>query len=406
MRILFLSRWFPYPVENGSKIRIFNMLNSLAADHQVALVSFATEDVAPSSLALMRTICDEVHVVAYQCFRPNSVQARLGFFSATPRSVLGTFSEEMRAAARQVAARWQPDLVIASQIDMAPYALAVQSTPRVLEELEVAVPYDAAHNQASPAAQLRKKLTWWKLSRYLRRILPAFDLCTVVSARERNLVRSIAPVGLPIHVVPNGVDGGALHSVATTPDPHTLIYSGALSFYANYDAMAYFLSDIFPLILARAPESRLLITGSTEGVPIDRLPRCPNVHFTGYLDDIWSAVAGSWVSVAPIRLGGGTRLKIIESLALGTPVVATPKGAEGLDLKAGVDLSVAADAQSFAEQTLALLQDPALRHGFAQRGQHAVRQYDWRLIGQQLNGLLADVLARQNAPQQASRGRI
>lgn len=396
MRILFLSRWFPHPVNNGSKIRVFNLLNALRAEHEVALIAFSAEKVASASLAAMQALCSDVRVVPYRGFHPTGLKARLGFFSPVPRSVVDTFNVEMQAAVEAVATAWQPELVIASQIDMAPYALAVGNVVRVLEELELAVPYDA-YRAEQGVAHYRKGLTWWKLDRYLRRTLPAFDLVTVVSARERDLAVQVCPDGPPTQIVPNGADLATLSRVKTPPTPGTLIYSGALSYHANYDAVHYFLTEIFPLILAQAPETRLLVTGSTQGVAIEQLPQISNVHFTGYLDDVWPAVAGSWVSVVPLRLGGGTRLKVLESLALGTPVVATPKGVEGLDLRADVDVMVGADPRSFADKTLALLHDVGRRQQLAAQGRRAVTRYDWAAIGGQLNALLAETVARRQA---------
>jgi glycosyltransferase involved in cell wall biosynthesis len=394
MRILFLSRWFPYPADNGSKIRVFNLLKSLHAEHEIVLASFATESVSASSLAAMQTSCDEVHVIPYRGFRADSRKARLGLFSPTPRSVIDTFSQEMFDIVSAVAATWQPELVIASQIDMARYALAVENTHRVLEELELAVPYDAYRNERHLLARLRKGLTWWKLERYLRRTLSAFDLCTVVSVGERELVSKVCPATLPVHIVPNGADLQRMDEVHVEPEPDTLIYSGALSFYANFDAMQYFLGEIFPLILEQAPATRLLITGSIQDVAIDLLPQCQNVHFTGYLEDVWVAIKGSWASVVPLRLGGGTRLKVVESLALGTPVVSTSKGVEGLNLRPDVDVAVADDPVDFAGKTVALLKSAHLRRQFSKQGYRAVKCYDWTLIGRELNNLLTDVATR------------
>ncbi|MBK8797577.1 MAG: glycosyltransferase [Anaerolineales bacterium] len=366
----------------------------MRAEHEIVLASFATESVSASSLAAMQTICDEVHVIPYRGFRADSRKARLGLFSPTPRSVIDTFSQEMFDIVSAVAATWQPELVIASQIDMARYALAVENTHRVLEELELAVPYDAYQNERHLLTRLRKGLTWWKLERYLRRTLSAFDLCTVVSVGERELVSKVCPATLPVHIVPNGADLQRMDEVHVEPEPDTLIYSGALSFYANFDAMRYFLGEIFPLILEQAPATRLLITGSIQDVAIDQLPQCQNVYFTGYLDDVWSAVAGSWASVVPLRLGGGTRLKVIESLALGTPVISTHKGVEGLSLTPNEDILLADDPHKFAEQTLLVLQNTEARQRFSQAGRRAVRHYDWSLIGQQLNCLLAETISQ------------
>ena len=107
-----------------------------------------------------------------------------------------------------------------------------------------------------------------------------------------------------------------------------MIYTGALDFYANFNSMDYFLREIFPIINAIKPEVKLLITGKKNNTLIKKLPSYPNVVFTGYLNDIRSAISKSWVSLVPLRYGSGTRIKILEAMALGTPVVSTQKGAE------------------------------------------------------------------------------
>jgi glycosyltransferase involved in cell wall biosynthesis len=165
-----------------------------------------------------------------------------------------------------------------------------------------------------------------------------------------------------------------------------LIYPGALTYHSNLDAMVYFLRESWPIIQKQRPQVRLRITGRTDGVDLARLALTDQVVMTGYLDDIRSAVAQSWICVVPLRAGGGTRLKILESLALGTPVVSTSKGAEGLNLIPGRDILVADEPADFAEAVLNVLQDPVLRETLSRNGRQAVEaKYDWRIIGQQFD---------------------
>jgi glycosyltransferase involved in cell wall biosynthesis len=171
-----------------------------------------------------------------------------------------------------------------------------------------------------------------------------------------------------------------------------LIYSGALTYHANLDAMAFFLRDIFPAIKAKRPSVTLKITGNTQGAPIDRLPLVDDVQLTGYLDDIRPAVAQSWVSIVPLRVGGGTRLKILEAMALGTAVVSTSKGAEGLDVTHGENILIADDPNQFAGAVVGLLSDPALRQSLAAKAQQLVRQkYAWERCAGKLEQLLRQV---------------
>ena len=174
---------------------------------------------------------------------------------------------------------------------------------------------------------------------------------------------------------------------------NSLIFTGAMTYGANYEAMEFFLQDVYPLVKARQPGVTLRITGSTQGVPLRRLPLDESVLLTGYVDDVRPLIWDSAVCVAPLRVGGGTRLKILEAMALGRPVVATSKGAEGLEVTHGYDILIADDPATFADCILRLLADPSLRERLAQAARQTVEEkYDWRIIGRRLDALLRDVV--------------
>jgi glycosyltransferase involved in cell wall biosynthesis len=240
-------------------------------------------------------------------------------------------------------------------------------------------------------------LTWWKHARYVAETLRQFDGCTVVSANERRLLKTLAPASLPIEIVPNGVDTSHLGGKYGAVRPNRLIYTGALTYSANLDAMHYFVKEILPLALAQNPDIKLSITGRTTNLPADALPTHPNVELTGYLPDIRPAVATSAVSIVPLRIGGGTRLKILESLALGAPVVTTSKGLEGLDLTPGADLLVADNPADFSAAILHLLQDEALRNRLGAAGRAAVQKYDWQQVGQTLDTFITQIAQLHHA---------
>lgn len=402
MRIVFLSRWFPYPADNGSRLRVFNLLSQLARRHELYLVSFAEGPVAAEAKAALGRLCREVLTVPYAPFRPRGLGTLPALLSPTPRWAAATYSRELDQTLRRLSAERGPfDLVIASQIDMAPYARAVAAPRRILEELELSTLRDAAARGPGPAAAMRRRLTWWKHARYVARQLRRFDGFTVVSARELALARRLGPAGGPAAIVPNGVDLEACAGPWGEPEPGRLIYCGALSYGANLDAVSYFLAEIMPLVRAQLPDAELLVTGRSDVASAARLAGAPGLRLTGYLADVRPAVAASWASVVPLREGGGTRLKVLESLALGTPVVATSKGAEGLELRAGSEILIADSAAQFAAATLALLRDPELRARLGAAGRQAVRErYGWGAIG---DGLLAFVEAAAGAPVQGSR---
>jgi glycosyltransferase involved in cell wall biosynthesis len=237
---------------------------------------------------------------------------------------------------------------------------------------------------------------WWKSSHYVAGLLHAFDGCTVVSEQERERVLQVLPGYSRINIVPNGVDTAHYAGDFGAPEPDSLVYSGALTYFANFDAMSFFLQEVFPLIQAQRPNVNLSVTGRLDGVPIDRLVGNRGVAFTGYVDDVRPIIGRSWSSVVPLRIGGGTRLKILESLALGTPVVATCKGAEGLNLIPGRDVLIADEPTDCARAVLRLLRDPALRETLSRNGRQAVEaQHDWRIIGQQFNDFVETAALRR-----------
>ncbi|MCS6846138.1 MAG: glycosyltransferase family 4 protein [Anaerolineae bacterium] len=397
MRVLFLSSWYPYPADNGSRLRIYHLLRQLSSRHEISLISFTDEPVSDDRLRAMRALCAEVKTVQQRRFKPGRLKAILGFFSTRPRSVVDTYTEEMTQTVLREATRFRPDVVVASQMDTAPYARRLDAR-RVLDEVEVTVLYEAYARARSKLRRFRAWLTWQKLTAYLRSLLYDFDGYTVVSDAERRRVIQATATRTPVAIVPNGVDVEVCARIVAQPKPDTLIYSGALTYGANFDAVNYFLREIFPLIQAKRPGVKLFVTGKLDGVNLDVLPRNDGVVFTGYLDDVRPRIAQSWVSVVPLRIGGGTRLKILESLALGTPVVATSKGVEGLDFEAGRELCIADAPSEFANQVVRLLEDHALRETLSLAGRRAVTaRYNWSAIGQSFCDFLEGIVQGEGA---------
>lgn len=377
-RILFLSRWFPYPPDNGSKLRIWNLLRGLAEEHDVTLLTFAGRSRRVPDFSELASLCRDVQVVPWKPYRPDSLQARLGFLNPKPRSVIDTFSPEMEARIAQCVAGGQIDAVIASQIDMAAYAAAFDQLPALFEEVEVGVLYEQFAHASSLRNRFRYGLTWAKHWRFLTRLLRRFEACTVVSDREKALLQEIAPRFRPVELIPNCINLDDYAHVHAMPEPNTLIFTGSFTYHVNYEAMVWFLREVYPLVRESVPDVRLTITGDHADLP---LPRAPNVTLTGFVDDVHSLVAGSWISLAPIHEGGGTRLKILEAMALRTPVVSTSKGAEGLAVHDGEHLLLADKPAAFAEAVIHLLQEPGLRTRLADNAFHLVSaRYHWPVV--------------------------
>jgi polysaccharide biosynthesis protein PslH len=378
MNILFLSRWFPYPPNNGAKLRIYHLLRGLAQQHEITLLTFADSTEMGLNLSELRSLCREVQVVPWKCFNPRSPRAWLGLFSPYPRSVIDTFSPEMKSCIEQALIARDYDVVIASEIDMAAYSPYFRNLPALLEEVEIGVLYERFTQAASFEQRLRRGLTWLKHRRYLASLLKNFRACTVVSARERELLAQTVPEYETIEIIPNCVSVADYSDVHEAPQPNTLIFSGAFSYAPNYEAMVWFLHKVYPLIQTHIPDVRLTITGNHGNRP---LPPAHNITLTGFVDDVRPLIAGSSVSLAPLHTGGGTRLKILEAMALGTPVVATSKGAEGLDIEPGEHLLLADTPETFAQAVIRLLQEAKLRQQLVDKAYQLVHEkYDWAVV--------------------------
>jgi glycosyltransferase involved in cell wall biosynthesis len=276
----------------------------------------------------------------------------------------------------------------------APYALKANGSRAVrvvdVDNLLARMLREAYQQATGMTIRARRWLAWRKFQRYEKWLFGQFDLSLTVTERDRQtLLKLLRGKPQQVGVAPNGVDTAYNHPGLAQVEPETLVFNGALTYSANYEAMEYFLSQVFPTVLARVPRARLRVTGKTEGVALDRLRLNDNVSLTGYLEDIRPTVAASWACVVPLLAGGGTRLKILEAMALGTPVISTSKGAEGLDATDGKHLLIADTPDQFAEKTVRLLQEPELRLTLAHNARQLVLdKYDWAGIGRHVCDLV------------------
>ena len=384
MRILYLSGWYPYPPDNGSKLRVYNLLRELADHHRLTLMVLSVErpSSTPPELARLARV---VHVPG-RPFRPGGLRALAGLLSRTPRVLVDTYQPLLTSSLEDELHAGRHDLVIAAQWSAAAYHASFAGVPALFEEVEVGAFESKVTEARSPLGRVRHRLPLYKWRAYLSRILPRFRLCTVVSEPERRLLRRLVPAYGRVEVLPNCVRVADYRDVVGPRDPDELVFTGAPSYAPNHAAAVWLLREVFPRIRAAMPAARLTITGAAGAHP---LPRVEGVTLTGHVPDIRPVVARATVSLVPIRAGGGTRLKILEAMALGTPVVSTSKGAEGLDVASGEHLLVADTPEGFARETVRLLREPGLRARLAEAGRRRVEAtYDSAIVGRRLRELV------------------
>ena len=389
MRILFLSRWYPYPPDNGSKIRIFGLLRGLCERHDVTLLSFhdpkeTLEDPSQPAPAVTR-------VCRYREFQPGSGRALAGYLSRTPRYLVDTHRPEMETLIRQTVRERDFDLVIASQLSMAAYAASFSAIPAIFEEAELGTYLPSEVHEPSPWTRMRRRLMWIKHRKYMARLLGRFLCCTVVSEVERRLLASAVPGYGRVHVVPNAVDATPIGPADARRATDSLIFTGSLRYAPNRDAMGWFVNEVLPDLRANVPTVRLTITGDAGPLPFAPVP---DVILSGRVADVRPLVAASTVSIAPIRLGGGTRLKILEAMAVRTPIVATTKAVEGLDVRHGEHVLIADTALGFADAVRRILRDPGGAQAMAERAWRLCQaRYDSRIVATEFLRLIDGLAA-------------
>ena len=400
MRILFLATWFPSPPDNGSKLRVYHLLRALGQAHQVSLLSFAFATARLEDSAPLAQCCEQVNIVKIDPFAANRAGALRTFLSLRP--VASRRIEAMSQLVAGTIGSQTFDAMIASTEMMADYALQrPPGTVNILEEHNsmTRLMQERYADTVNPVQRARCWASWRKTRWYEARLFRQFDLVTMVSPQDQAVCLSDLPgYHGQVEVVPNGVDCTHNQPGLMKVRPNRLVYNGSLTYSANYDAMQWFLAEIYPCIRAQVPDVSLTITGSTVGVDPAGLALDDSVRLTGYVEDVRIPVAEATVAIAPIRQGGGTRLKILEAMALGTPVVATAKGAEGLDVVDGEHLLLADDPERFANQTVQLLGNGDLRCRMALNARCLVEsRYDWLQIGQKFVALVEETVNQVKA---------
>lgn len=394
MEILFISAWFPFPQDNGARIRVYQLLRALGRRHRVHLVAFLPPAEERRYLDSAGELCTSVRVVERDPFWRDPKQRLWGHFSLTPRDVLRGYSAEMTAIVEKLVVQKRFEVVIASTLEAAPYALKVKSTPRLLEEHNFTTLWMNERFQASRG--LLKRIAGWvtlqKCLHYERQLYTHFRAVSMVSERDRQAVlKNIPDYPGCVEMIPNGVDLETRQFGLAAPVADTIVFNGSLTYAANLEAMQFFVSQVWPVIRGERPGVRLRITGRTDGVELGWLQGEAGIELTGYLEDVRPAVAESWLSIAPLRSGSGTRLKILEAMALGAPVVATHKGAEGLEVTPGKDILIADEPYDFAWQCLNLLENARLRQEIAAQARALVEaKYGWEAIGEKFCALVEE----------------
>jgi glycosyltransferase involved in cell wall biosynthesis len=392
MRILMVLPTVPLPADTGQRHRFAHLALHLARRHEVALACFS-DSRERAELDGRGDEFSEVRVVLEPAMNRLAAWA-----SPDPSDVSRFRSPEMSRVVAELVAKCSPDALIVGDPALTQYTLACADRVQVLDYVcEVTLQYDRLRARSRGTMRGLWKLRRAKYTAFLRRIAPVYDVCLVNSEEDRTSLLGVSPNWRRVALVPNGLDLSAYPRDLASPEPDTLVYPGSLTYEPNLDAVRYMVEDILPRIRQRVPGVRLLVTGA---VPSDVVaPRAEGVCYTGYVPDVRPVIASSWVCTVPLRLGaGGTRFKVLEALALGTPLVTNAIGAEGVAITEGVDVSMAEDPETFAEKTVSILTSPEERRRFSKAGRELVEaRYDWAVLGERVVDRVRELAERRRA---------
>jgi sugar transferase (PEP-CTERM/EpsH1 system associated) len=391
-KLLFLTPDLPYPPHQGAAIRTYNLIKNLAPDHEVHLLSFVQGEDESQRLEALSPYCGSVTTIPAPS-RSAGRRALSVLFSPRPDMALRLPSIEFENQLRICLSRERFEFVQVEAIEMAQYGLAAQDMRASSQPLVVfddinaeyllqrrAFETDVRHPRRWLGA-VYSLVQWRKLQRYERQVCQRLDRIVVVSEADARALQRLVP-GLHCFVVPNGVDTS--HFRPTSPEAEsdtTLVFTGKMDFRPNVDAVLWFVDDVLPLIRQQVPEAAFKIVGRNPHPRLQALDETPNVSLTGYVSDIRLYIEEAAVYVVPLRVGGGTRLKVMEAMSMGKAIVSTSLGCEGIDVAHGRELLIADDAGSFAQAVVGLMKDRDRRRALQVAARRAAeREHKWTQI--------------------------
>ena len=385
MKVLFLSTKSPYPLISGHSLRTYHTLKDAARRHDVTLVTFIQHpehELKSEHIAHLKSFCTAVHT-----FLIPVDQSRIRLALSLVRNLLSDLpfvalkydAPEMRAKIREIIANEKIDLVHVDMLPLSVYLDEFADLPKILvnHNVESVRLQRWAVSEPSLLKRLFLRLQWHKLCRFEKEMLNRFDHCIAVSDLDRDVLVEMG-ITTPIAVVSNGTDTEFFKPMGRSQAENSVLWLGHMDVHTNRDAVLYFWREIYPLIRQRNPDATFIFVGTAPPREIvDAATGDLRVKVTGFVDDIRTYVDEAQVVVVPIRIGSGTRLKILDAMAMGKAIVSTSVGCEGLAVEHGRNIVVADTPDSFANGVLSVLADKNLRESLELNAREGSRAFDW-----------------------------
>jgi len=393
VRVVAITHRTPFPPDKGDKIRTHHLLTRLAARCEVHLVAFAEPPTDRAHAARLRRHFASVTLVPLD-LRVQKVKALTTFLTRRPLTLSVFHSDRLAAVVDGLVRDLAPDVLFAESTSMAPYALAHPSVPLVMDFVDVDSAKWSAYAETAP---LPKAMVFRReadtLRRYEAEVARRARINVITAPREKALLDAIAP-DADVRVLANGVDTDYFAPAEAPVTAPSVVFFGAMDYAANVEAAVWLVERVVPRLRARWPGLRVTLAGSKPTPEVLALGQREGVTVTGYVADIRPWVQGAAVCTIPLRVARGVQNKVLEAMALGVPVVASPAAAEGIDAVAHESLDVAPvddDGQAFADAVAALLDDPARAAEMARAARRVVMErYGWQPQADALHALLCE----------------
>ncbi len=409
MRVLWVKGGKLLPVDTGGKIRSYNLLRFLAQtkDHEVKLLSYYGGRRDPEYEAGLVKEIPGSEIIYTAAPDSNAVERGLDYLRRLPQRAPYAVSKFTHPAVQARVAGWLSsgrfDVAVCDFLSASWNFPARLPVPCVLfqHNVESSLWQRMAAVESNPLKKLSFAIESAKMTRYERATLGRFHHIIAVSEHDRRQMLQMNPA-CEITVVPTGVDTQKFNvAPAASAKPPRVVFTGSMDWEPNVDAVDYFCSQIWPRIRAEFPDAIFQIVGRNPFAKVRRLAS-ESVEVTGTVPSVAEYLEKASVVIVPLRIGGGTRLKIFEAMAMGKALVSTSIGAEGLEVEHGRDLLLADDASSFADAVVLLLRDAAIRRKFEQAAVRLAAQYDWSHVVKQFAGVLSKLASESPAGARAT----
>ena len=398
MKILWLNAGLLLPLDKGGKLRTWHVMRHLARHHRITYLSFEDPSQTAADREGMREVCEALETVP----RTDAAKGTFRFYADAARYVVDPLpyavakyrSDAYAARLRRLLETGGFDALVCDFLPPAANLPRQLPLPAVLFTHNVEAEIWRRHheNAANPLARALMKQQWQRMLRFERDALTRFDVVLAVSEADRQTFDRLYPGALrrPVHVVQTGVDTGYFTPLPGQERRAHLVFTGSMDWLPNEDGMLYFVREILPRIRQVEPDVTVSIIGRSPTPAVRRLAEERGIEVTGRVDDVRPHVAAGDVYIVPLRIGGGTRLKIFEAMSLGKAVVSTTVGAEGLPVTPGRDVVIADEPARFAQAVIHLIRDVEARRRIELAARElVVERYDWSAVAHDFETALA-----------------